>query len=271
MGIITLLTDFGHDNWFAGTMKGVIKSISPSADVVDICHEVKRHAVMEAAFMLRNAVGYFAAGTVHCVVVDPDVGSERAAIVVETDRYRFVAPDNGVIGYALEGQEVRQVVRIENERYMLAPVSRTFHGRDVFAPVAAYLDAGVAPAEFGPVVGTDGGGPSFVQLARSAPSRLSPSEALGHVLHVDRFGNLVTDLHESFLDELIAGAAHGYFRLQVRDHEVQRFVGSYAEGRPGELIALVGSSGYLEIAVNRGSAREAIDIDEGGEFILKVL
>ena len=265
MGVVTLLTDFGHDNWFVGTMKGVIKSISPSADVVDVCHEIVRHSIVEAAFVLRNAAPYFPPGTVHCVVVDPGVGSERAAIVVETDRFRFVAPDNGVIDHAFEGQEVRQVVRIEDERYLLAPVSRTFHGRDVFAPVAAYLDAGVAPAEFGPVVD------DYVRLHLSTPTRLGASEALGHILHIDRFGNLITDLRESFLAELVAGSQQQFFRLQVRDHEVRRLVGSYADGRPGELIALVGSSGYLEISINQGSARDALDITEGGEFILKVL
>ncbi len=265
MGLITLLTDFGHDNWFVGTMKGVIKSVSPAAEIVDICHEFPRHAITEAAFALRNACPYFPPSTVHCVVVDPGVGSGRAAIVVETDRYRFVAPDNGVISCALEGQEVRQVVRIEDERYMLAPVSRTFHGRDVFAPVAAYLDAGVKPAEFGPAVET------FVQLPRSTPSKLSDAEAVGHILHVDRFGNLITDLDETFIAELLAGSKRRYFRLLVRDHEVRRLVSSYAEGRPGELVALIGSSGYLEISVNRGSARDIVDIQEGGEFILKVL
>ena len=265
MGTITLLTDFGHDNWFVGTMKGVILSISPSAGIVDICHHVPRHSLGEAAFVLRNAAPYFPAGTVHCVVVDPGVGTERAAIIVETDRFRFVAPDNGVVSYALEGQEVKRVVRIEDERYMLTPVSRTFHGRDVFAPVAAHLDAGVEPTEFGPETG------SFVKLPRSAPSRLSESEVAGHVLHVDRFGNLITDLHETFLTELMAGARGRYFRLLVRDHEVRRLVGSYAEGRTGELVALVGSSGYLEIAVNQGSACQTVDIQEGGEYILKVL
>lgn len=265
MGVITLLTDFGHDNWFVGTMKGVIKSISPTADVVDVCHEIERHSIAEAAFTLRNAAPYFPPGTVHCVVVDPGVGGDRAAIVVETNRFRFVAPDNGVIDYALEGQEIRQVVRIEDERYLLAPVSRTFHGRDVFAPVAGYLDAGVAPAEFGPVVD------DFMRLQPSTPSRLGASEALGHILHIDRFGNLITDLHESFLAELMSATRRQFFRLQVRDHEVRRLVDSYAEGRPGELIALVGSTGFLEISINQGSARDALDITEGGEFILKVL
>jgi S-adenosylmethionine hydrolase len=265
MGVITLLTDFGHDNWFVGTMKGVIKSVSPGADIVDICHEVTRHAVTEAAFMLQNASEYFPPGTVHCVVVDPGVGSERAAIVVETDRYRFVAPDNGVISYAVEGREIGQVVRIEDERFLLAPVSRTFEGRDVFAPVAAYLDAGVAPGEFGPTV------EGFVRLQRSTPGKLGAAEAVGHILHVDRFGNLITDLHESFLVELLAGSRQQYFRLQVRDHEVRRLVDAYTEGRPGELVALIGSSGYLEISVNQGSARDTVGIEEGGEFILKVL
>ena len=265
MGIITLLTDFGHDNWFVGTMKGVIKSVSSTADIVDICHEVPKHSVPEAAFMLRNACPYFPLGTVHCAVVDPGVGGERAAIIVETDRYRFVAPDNGLVSYALEGQTVKRVVRIEEEGYLLTPVSRTFHGRDVFAPVAAHLDAGIAPDRFGPEV------ERFVTLARSTPSKLSEAEAVGHVLHVDPFGNLITDLHETFLAELLGGARGRYFRLRVRDHEVRRLVGSYAEGRPGELVALVGSSGYLEIAVNRGSARDTVGIEEGGEFILKVL
>ena len=265
MGIITLLTDFGHDNWFVATMKGVIKTISPSADIVDICHDIPSHSVTGAAFVLRNACPYFPAGTVHCAVVDPGVGSERAALVVETDRYRFVAPDNGLVSYALEGQEPRRVVRIEDEGYMLSPVSRTFHGRDVFAPAAAHLDAGVAVTALGPAAET------FVQLTRSTPRRLSDAEVVGHVLHVDRFGNLITDLHETFVTELLAAAPGQYFRLLVRDHEVRRLVGSYAEGRSGELVALIGSSGYLEIAVNRGSARETVDIQEGGEFILKVL
>jgi S-adenosylmethionine hydrolase len=265
MGIITLLTDFGHDNWFVGTMKGVIKSVSPTAEIVDICHEVAGHAVAQAAFVLRNACPYFPPGTVHCAVVDPGVGSERAAIIVETDRARFVAPDNGVLSAALEDQAIKRIVRIEEERYMLTPVSRTFHARDVFAPVAAHLDAGVKPDKFGARV------EDFVRLARSTPRKLSDAEAVGHILHVDRFGNLITDLHETFLAELLAGARGRYFRLQVRDHEVRRLVGTYAEGRPGELVALVGSSGYLEIAVNRGSARDTVDIHEGGEFILKVL
>ncbi len=265
MGVITLLTDFGHDNWFVGAMKGVIASISPTAAVVDICHEVARHSITEAAFILRNACPYFPPGTVHCVVVDPGVGSDRPAIVVETDRARFVGPDNGVISYALERQEVTHAIRIEDERYLLAPVSRTFHGRDMFAPVAAYLDAGVAPTEFGPAVD------SFVRLRRSTPGKLSGSEAVGHIVHVDGFGNLITDLDEPFLAELLAASRQRYFRLQVRDHEVRRLAGSYAEGQPGELIALIGSSGYLELAINQGNARDTLDIEEGGEFILKVL
>ncbi len=265
MGVITLLTDFGRDNWFVGTMKGVIASISPTAAVVDICHEVRRHSITEAAFILRNAGPYFPPGTVHCVVVDPGVGSDRPAIVVETDRARFVAPDNGVISYALEGREVAQAIRIEDERYLLAPVSRTFHGRDVFAPVAAYLDAGVAPTEFGPAVD------SFVRLRRSTPGKLSRSEAVGHIVHVDRFGNLITDVDEPFLAEMLTASRQQYFRLQVRNHEVRRLVGSYGEGQPGELIALIGSSGYLELAVNQGNARDTLEIEEGGEFILKVL
>ena len=265
MGIITLLTDFGHDNWFVGTMKGVIKTISPTADVVDVCHEVPRHDITAAAFMLRNACPHFPDNTVHCVVVDPGVGGERAAIAIETDRFRFVAPDNGVISYALEGQEVRRAVRIEDERYMRTPVSRTFHGRDVFAPAAAHLDAGVNITKLGPEM------ERFVELPRSTPSKLSEAEVVGHILHVDRFGNLITDLHETFANELLAKARGQYFRLQVRDHEVHRLVGAYAEGRPGELVALIGSSGYLEIVINRGSARDTVDIGEGGEFILKVL
>ena len=157
------------------------------------------------------------------------------------------------------------MVRIEDERFLLAPVSRTFHGRDVFAPVAAYLDAGVAPGEFGPTV------ERFVLLQRSTPGKLGDAEAVGHILHVDRFGNLITDLHESFLAELLAGSRQQYFRLQVRDHEVRRLVEAYTEGRPGELVALIGSSGYLEISIIQGSAHDIVGIQEGGEFILKVL
>lgn len=265
MSVITLTTDFGCDNWFVGTMKGVIKKINSDAEIVDITHAVRSQNIFEAAFILGNAYAYFPAGTIHTVVVDPGVGSDRHALVVKSSRYYFVAPDNGVLSFAMEREEVEKIVNIESEKYMLHPVSATFHGRDVFAPASAYLSLGVEPEEFGPSV------KEIIRLKPSVPRKLGEREVVGHVLCVDPFGNMITDVTESFLEELLGSSRAKRLRILVRDREIDRIRETYAQGRENELIALIGSSGHMEFAMNQGRASDILGMQEGENFILRVI
>jgi S-adenosylmethionine hydrolase len=229
--ILTLITDFGLSDHYVGSMKGVILGICPRARIVDISHEVSPYAIAEGAFLIAQAYGSFPRGTVHVVVVDPGVGSARRPILAKAAGQYFIAPDNGVLGiiFAREKHKVRV---ISNERYFRHPVSRTFHGRDIFAPVAAHLANGVAPAKIGPVIG-DYARPDF--------------EKAGVVLKVDRFGNVITSFRVAAAAQLIIGQT-----------KVTRLVNNYTEARPGELVIIVGSSGYLEVSINQGSAAKKI-------------
>jgi S-adenosylmethionine hydrolase len=246
-------------------MKGVIKNINPDAEIIDITHGVRPHNVSEAAFILRNSYSYFPTGTVHVAVVDPGVGSQRHAIVVRSQRYDFVGPDNGVLSYVVESETVEAVVRIQSEKYLLSPISRTFHGRDVFAPISAYLSIGVKPEEFGPRLR------EMFRLTPSAPRKIGEREIVGHVLYVDTFGNLITDVTGALVEEFLEASKARRLRVLVRDHEIVRMSQTYSEGKDKELIALIGSSGHLEISVNKGRAADVLEMEEGGKFILKVV
>jgi S-adenosylmethionine hydrolase len=264
MSVITLTTDFGLDNWFVGTMKGVIKNINPDVEIVDITHHVRPQNIFEAAFVLENSYTYFPAGTIHTVVVDPGVGSDRHAFILQSSRYYFVAPDNGVLSYSIDREKIEKIVKIESEKFLLHPVSSTFHGRDVFAPVSAYLSLGVNLEEFGPRL------EKIVRLKPSVPKKLSDREIVGHVICVDPFGNLITDVTQPFLEELFKTAKAQRVRILIRDREIDRIRETYSQGNENELIALIGSSGHMEIAVNRGRASDALGMSEGGKFILRI-
>ena len=265
MTAITLLTDFGLDNWFVGAMKGVIRNINPTVEIIDISHSVKNFNVHAGAFVLKNSCRFFPEGTIHVAVVDPGVGSERAAVMVETENYFFIAPDNGVLSYALDTENVRRFIRLENEKFFLSTISSTFHGRDIFAPVAAHLAAGIDPAEFGPELD------KIVRLPKSEPHPLSSKELLGCVICIDNFGNLITNISKSDLEKFPAKSKSGLIRISIRDREIRKISSSYTDGAEGEPIALIGSSDYLEIAVNKGNAAENLDVKEGTELILKVV
>ncbi len=240
--VITLTTDFGLEDAYVAAMKGVILTICPQATLVDVSHEVRPQAVRQAAYLLSTVVPYFPPGTVHLVVVDPGVGTQRRAIAVQTGRATYVAPDNGVLEMALAGDEALSAVELAEGHYRLPEVSATFHGRDVFAPAAAHLACGRSLAEMGPAV-------PLAEVYRLAPARQP------EVLHVDRFGNLITSYR------VPAGQA----RLAVTVGGV-RLAGparTYADVEPGELLAYVGSSGYLEIAVREGSAAQRLGAGPG--------
>jgi S-adenosyl-L-methionine hydrolase (adenosine-forming) len=257
--IITLTTDFGTSDHFTGAMKGVILGIHPAAEIVDITQQVQPFEISDGAFTIAQASPYFPKKTIHVVVVDPGVGSARRPLLAEMAGQYFVAPDNGVLSmlFARGKAVVRHLV---NPRYFLQPVSRTFHGRDVFAPVAAYLASGVLPSRFGPKI------EDYLRLSFEKPVRKGRRAWTGSVLKVDRFGNLITNLrvHE------LAGVDTCPFELKVGTQVIKRLALTFAECAPGELFAIVGSSGYLEVATNQGSAAGLLGCGAGSPVELTI-
>lgn len=248
--LVTLTTDFGTEDGNVGVMKGVILGINPDAHIVDVTHDIPPQSIAAAAYLLRRAHEYFPRGTIHLVVVDPGVGSERRPIAVSTSRASFVAPDNGVLSYVLDhldsvGDELH-VVHLNDAAYWLSKVSNVFHGRDIFAPVAAHLSLGV------PV---DALGPPIDDPVRLPPPHLErhPGKVVGQVMHVDHFGNLLTNIPRSHLHYL--GDA---ITTRVGQTEIRGLTATFAHGRTGEPIAYIDSSDHLAIAVVNGSARELL-------------
>jgi S-adenosyl-L-methionine hydrolase (adenosine-forming) len=242
-GLITLLTDFGTQDAYVGIMKGVILGIHPEARIVDLTHAIPPQAIVPAALALRSAAGFFPAGTVHVAVVDPGVGSPRRPLLVETDGGMLVGPDNGVLALAATALGRRTIRAIENEQFFRHPVSQTFHGRDVFAPVAAHLARGVEPPRIGPVIG------SMVELSVPAVRR-TDSGLAGEVVYVDHFGNLVTNIDAAALARFPAPSVS----VTINGEWVAGPVTAYAAVPEGSPLAIVGSWGMMEIAVCNGSA-----------------
>lgn len=254
--IVTLLTDFGTADYFVGALKGAVLASNPEARVVDITHEVPPYDVESGAFTLRAAFETFPAGTVHVVVVDPGVGSPRRAIAVKGRGHTFVGPDNGLFGLIYERVRPFRVFQLTNASYFRSEVSPTFHGRDIFAPVAGALSRGVSAEELGPEVF------DFVRLPSAASERAADGTLVGAVLHVDRFGNVVTNITPAELnDETIARGA----RLRIAGREVRRFRRFFAEDveGAGEPFAVWGSAGLLEVAIFRDSAARVLGVKRG--------
>ena len=256
--IVTLTTDFGLNDHFVGTMKGVILSIVPEAEIVDICHSVQAFDILDGALALAQAYNYFPTRTVHLVVVDPGVGSARRPILASCDKYNFVAPDNGVLSLMYAREERLNVRHISSDHYFLQPLSNTFHGRDVFAPVAAYLAKGVDQEKFGNEI-TD-----FVRFNAPKPKATDAKTLRGVVLKVDRFGNLITNITPQDVPALFQSQPAS-FKILVGKKEITTLSTNYAEGAPGEIFAIVGSMGYLEIAANRGAAAQLSGAGKGAE------
>jgi len=252
MKIITLTTDFGDTDWFVGAMKGVILNIQPRVVIVDITHGIPAGDIRAGAFALAASWQYFPRKSIHLAVVDPGVGSPRPAIAVQTRDSIFVGPDNGLLSWALRNEPVQGIRRLENEELFLHPVSRTFHGRDVFAPVAARLSKGMSFNNLGPEQ------KEFVQLPWPKPRRTG-NQAEGEVLYIDRFGNAITNLDEALLDGLDQAAC----RIFLRGKSVAPLQHFYQEVPTGRAIGLVSSSGFLEIAINEGSAAKALKLKIG--------
>jgi len=253
--LLTLTTDFGLSDHYVGAMKGVILGICPRARLVDITHQVTPYAIAEGAFTIAQAYRWFPRGTVHVVVVDPGVGTQRRPILAEAAGQHFVAPDNGVLGMIF-AREKHRVRAIGNARYFLRPVSRTFHGRDIFAPVAAHLAAGVPPSRLGKIIA------GYVRPPFEKPRPTGSHTFAGAILKIDRFGNLITNFPADDFPALV--------HIAIGRTKARRLVDSFAEARAGELVAIAGSSGYLELALNQASAAEKIGCRSGDACQIRV-
>jgi S-adenosylmethionine hydrolase len=257
--LITLTTDFGERDPFVGMMKGAIFGIHPDARVVDLTHGIPSQDIMAAALVLQHSAPYFPRGTIHVVVVDPGVGSARRAILIEREGDYLVGPDNGVLSLALEEKKPRRVVHLSNAVYHLQPTSSTFHGRDIFAPVAAHLARGVSPDSFGESLN------SFVQIPW--PKVAKSARAIeGEIVYIDHFGNLFTNIREADLNEMPAQ------KLTVSAGRVviQGVTQSYGASEAGQWVAVINSWGLLEIAINRGSAHHRLQAQRGDRITVAV-
>lgn len=258
--IITLTTDYGTNDHLVGTLKGVILKINPYATIVDITHNILPFDLLDGALAIGSAYSHFPPKTIHVVVVDPGVGTERRPLLVSAQNQYFVAPDNGVLSVIFEREAASLVVRHANvQHYYLTPVSNTFHGRDIFAPVASWLSKGWQTPSMGDEIS------DYKRFSIPRPKDAAGTMK-GVVMRTDAFGNLMTnfrseDLPESALDG-------GVIQLQAGPHQVSRLVDTFARGNNGEPVAYLGSSGYLEIAVNKANAARVLNLGRGAPVIL---
>lgn len=259
--IVTLTTDFGLKDPYAAEIKAAILYICPTATIIDVTHEIDKFNIRMGAYVLASAAPYFPKGAIHVAVVDPGVGTRRRPILIKTRQGFFVGPDNGLLILAAEKQGLAGVYELTNPRFMLPRVSSTFHGRDVFAPAAAYLANGAKPEEFGPEI-RDVEKPSFAKFAEEA------GVLVGEVLHVDGFGNVITNITEEALTRL---GVRDWLSVMLSGCKLRlRFCKAYGETSPQEPLALIGSHSYLEISVNQGSAAERFRSKPGDKVVVEV-
>jgi len=253
---IALLTDFGLADNYVGIMKAVILNINPNAIIVDISHAVPPQNIRQGALTLKSAYRFFPAGTIFLGVVDPGVGSKRNAVIIKTNKYIFVGPDNGIFSPVVEQEGHTTVYTITNDHYFLKPVSNTFHGRDIFAPAAAHISKGVALAKFGRRQ------KGYVQLPLSKPFVDRRSKMVkGEVMDIDRFGNLITNIETKHL------SSSSYVKIKKR--VIPQVAKAYSHVKKGQLLAVIGSKGYLEIAVNEGSAQNRLHAKRGDKVMVE--
>jgi S-adenosyl-L-methionine hydrolase (adenosine-forming) len=291
--IITLTTDFGTADTYIAQMKGVILSLNPTATIIDITHSISPQNIREAAYVFSTAYRYFPKGTIHVVIVDPGVGSNRKAILVQTETYYFLAPDNGVLSYVIDcglrsmrplytdsnllkkininnfkctagassrtPQKIR-VIQLENQKYFLHSVSSTFHGRDIFAPAAAHLSLGVPISKFGPEA------EKLIKFPIPEPGIID-NRIYAHILHIDHFGNIITDISKGIWNTTIGKKK---FSISCGKKKITEIKQTYAEGKPGTLIAYFGSSDNLEIAIVDGNIAQQLKISPENPIIINL-
>lgn len=259
--VVAFLSDFGTRDHYAGTMKGVVLGVCPDATLVDIGHDIPAHDVLAGALELAACYRFFPAGTVFLVVVDPGVGSSRRGIAAECGDYKFVAPDNGVLSAVFRETPPRKVVELTERKYARATVSRTFEGRDRFAPAAGWLAKGIALVSLGKSIGNY----HVIDLPKPVAG---PGEITGEIVRVDRFGNLISNIDRRAVEQLVNGAT---VTVTVGDRDIPRIVATYAEAPTGELCALFGGTDHLEIAVNAGNASERLGLSRGAKVRVRLV
>ncbi len=265
MSVITLLTDFGVDDEYVGIMKGVILSLNPAATIVDITHSIDPQDLIQAAYMVESYFKYFPKGTVHVIVVDPGVGSDRAILAFESKGHIFLAPDNGVLTLLFDKKNTGKIVRVDNFDYFLEFVGNTFHGRDIFAPVCAHLSMGLDISRMGaPLDQKD-----LVRLDIPRPFISNKNDLSGVIVSIDRFGNLITNIDLSIMEAFCRTAKVEKTEIIIGKNSIRGLSAKYDDVKPQKPLAVIGSRGYLEIAVNCGSAREYFSAKKGN--IIKVI
>ncbi|CAN5358980.1 S-adenosyl-l-methionine hydroxide adenosyltransferase family protein [soil metagenome] len=247
--IIVLLTDFGTKDYFVGAMKGAILAVNQRAQIVDITHEISPQDIRAASFTLRTCYRNFPPQTIFVGVVDPGVGSERRAILIETINYFFIAPDNGLLSFVFDEAENFSVFELTNRKFFAANVSATFHGRDIFAPVAAHLSNGAKAENFGAEI------KDFIRFAETKPHKISENEMQAEIIHIDRFGNLITNLKREDLPE--------NFVLEIGEKWIEKLLEFFADAETDEVFMIFGSANYLEIAAFQDSAQRLLNIKIG--------
>jgi len=259
MSIITLTTDFGTDDEYAGIMKGAILSLNPSAVIVDITHHIDPQDLVRAAYTIYSSYRYFPQGTVHVVVVDPTVGSDRKIIAFKKTDHIFLAPDNGVLTLLINEGNIDSITRIDNTSYFLKPVSRTFHGRDIFAPVSAHLSMGVPIKKLGPPVAQN----KLICLSILEPYFSDNGELVGSIISIDHFGNLITNINLDNLEKIDHTVSDKKLCINVGRDKITGLSQNYSTAMTGHPLAIIGSRGYLEISVNGGNAANHFMAEKG--------
>jgi len=255
--LITLITDFGLEDVYVGVMKGVILGINPNCRIIDITHSISPHDIYGAMFAIQSSYKYFPSGTIHLIVVDPGVGTNRRVIVVKTEKYYFVCPDNGLISMIINEEGPHKIYEVTNKEIFLKKISYTFQGRDIFAPVASYLSVGMHPEKMGREIND----PVIIKLPK--PS-VKDDKIYGEVIHIDRFGNLITNIPETLFKPEKA------LKITIGKYLVDRFVRTYQEAPPDKLVALIGSTNTVEISKKEKNTAQELNLKKGEKVTIEL-
>ncbi|MEE9604907.1 MAG: SAM-dependent chlorinase/fluorinase [Candidatus Scalindua sp.] len=256
--VITLITDFGLQDGYVGVVKGVITKINPSVKIIDISNNIESQDIFQAAYVLYSSYAYFPKGTIHVVVVDPGVGSNRKVLCLKTKDYLFIAPDNGVLSFIAAREESPSIREISNKKLFLPEISDTFHGRDIFAPTAAHLSKGFSYKDLGKRVS------KIKEIDLPKPIRSPGGVLKGEIIYVDGFGNLITNINRDMIDRLREKSEN--LVIVVGRRKLNKISNSYADVGVGDVVAILGSSGYLEISVSHGSAGDVLNLKKGDKL-----
>lgn len=258
--IVALITDFGYKSPFVGIMKGVIKTTAPESEIIDITHNISEYSIQEAAFVLAHSYSYFPKNTVFVTVVDPGVGSNRKIVLLKTEKYYFIAPDNGILSWTIKKEKVKKIISVTNNKYFFQPVSNTFHGRDIFAPIAGHIINGIDINNFGPEIS------KIYKI--SFPEIIKINNVFqGQVLYIDKFGNVITNFTEDKFRQVLK---NGLFELRIKNKKLDRIQTSYSGIEPSKPCLIWGSFGYLEIALREDSIARLYRINVEDKIIIRM-